>query len=336
MKLLIIGGTVFVGPHLVEAARGRGHEITLFNRGEHNPDLFPDVEKLRGNRDGRLDALRGRRWDAVIDTCGYTPRVVTQSAELLKEAAGHYTFISSISAYGDFSQVGMDESAPLATMPDGADEEAVTNETYGPLKVLCEQAVARNFPGRSLLVRPGMIVGPDDPTDRFTYWPVRVSRGGEVLVPGRPTQALQLVDVRDLAAWTIQAIEAGRTGAYNITGPETPLTMQAVLETSRDVSGSDAIFVYVSGEFLEEQGLPPNALFAWWTPDEDPDSRGAWAFDCRKAIADGLTFRPLADTIRDTLAWAGTRPADAPRRVDLAPEREQELLAAWRQQNPRP
>src|SRR5262245_38592594 len=194
MKLLILGGTVFLGRYLVETALAHGHEVTLFNRGQHNPDLYPDVEKLHGDRDGGLDILRGRRWDAVIDTCGYVPRVVRASAELLAGAVDHYTFISSISAYPSFKAIGNDERPPVGTLADPTVEE-VTGESYGPLKALCEQAVEQALPGRTLNIRPGLIVGPYDPSDRFTYWPHRVAQGGEVLAPGRPERHVQVVDV---------------------------------------------------------------------------------------------------------------------------------------------
>ncbi len=207
MKLLVLGGTVFLGRHLVEAATARGHSVTLFNRGQHNPELYPEVEKLRGDRDSDLSALQGRRWDAVIDTCGYLPRAVRASAELLADAVDHYTFISSISVYADFHTPAMDESAPVGTLADETVEE-VTGETYGPLKALCEQAAERALPGRVLNIRPGLIVGPHDPTDRFTYWPVRVARGGEVLAPGRPHVPVQVIDGRDLAEWTVRMVEA--------------------------------------------------------------------------------------------------------------------------------
>ena len=182
----------------MESALARGHEVTLFNRGQHNPNLFPNVEKLRGDRNGDLSALEGRQWDAAIDTCGFVPRIVRASAELLRNSVKHYTFISSISVFAQIDKAGLDEDAPLATLKDETVEE-VTNETYGALKALCEQAVEQTMPGRTLIVRPGLIVGPDDPTDRFTYWPVRTARGGEMLAPGRPDQATQIIDVRDLA-----------------------------------------------------------------------------------------------------------------------------------------
>jgi 2'-hydroxyisoflavone reductase len=266
MKILIIGGTVFLGRHLAQAALARGHEVTLFNRGQHNPELFPEVEKLRGNRDGEMDALKGRQWDAVIDTCGYFPRVVRQSAGLLADSVGHYTFISSISAYANFSQPGLDENSPLGRMDLEEAEAAdkITNENYGPLKVLCEQEVEKALPGRTLIIRPGLIVGPFDPSDRFTYWPVRVSKGGEMLVPGTPKLRLEIIDVRDLAEWNIRLIEENKTGAYNATGPDYPLTMQTLLDGCKADSQSDASPVYVTEEFLKEQEIEPSSVNSWF------------------------------------------------------------------------
>jgi 2'-hydroxyisoflavone reductase len=332
MRILFLGGTVFLGRHIVESALARGHAVTLFTRGQRNPELFPQAEKLRGDRDGGLDPLRGRTWDAVVDTCGYLPRVVRQSAELLAGSAGQYAFISSISVYRDFSEPRVNEGAPLGVMPEVEEPEKITNETYGPLKVLCEQAVSEAFPNTALLIRPGLIVGPHDPTDRFTYWPARVAGGGEVLVPGRPEQDFQGIDVRDLGEWTVRAIEEGRAGPYNATAPDQPIPFQEVLDTCRSVSGSDATFTYVPGEFLSQQGLEPNSLHTWYLPDNEPEWRHAWNVDCARAIRDGLTFRPLARTIADTLAWERQRPMEAPRRVSLDPERERELLAAWKAQ----
>ncbi len=328
MKLLILGGTVFLGRHLVEAALARGHEVTLFNRGQHNPDLFPNVEKLRGNRDGDWEALQGREWDAVIDTSGYVPRVVRASAALLADAVKHYTFISSLSVYADFSVVGIDESAPVGKLQDETVEE-VTGETYGPLKALCEQAAEQAMPGRVLNIRPGLIVGPYDPTDRFTYWVHRVARGGEVLAPGRPEYLVQFIDARDLAEWNVRMVEAEQTGVYNATGLDYPLTMGQLLEECKTVSGSDAQFTWVDEQFLLDAKVQPWMELPLWIPESDPNSAGFSAFDCGKAIADGLTFRPLAETIRDTLAWDATRPADVERRAGLKRERETELLEAW-------
>jgi len=328
VKLLVLGGTVFLGRHLVEAARARGHEVTLFNRGQHNPDLFPDVQKLRGDRDSGLDALRGRKWDAVIDTCGYVPRVVQASAELLADAVQHYTFISSLSVYADTSKIGIDENDPVSTLKEETEE--ITGETYGPLKALCEQAAERAMPGRALTIRPGLIVGPHDPTDRFTYWPVRVARGGEVLAPGHRGRNVQFIDVRDLAEWIVRAVEANLTGVHNADGPDYALSMQQLLDTSKTVSGSDARFVWVAEKFLTDAGVEPWSEVPLWIPASDPEAAGFFAFDCRKAIKAGLTFRPLEETVRDTITWEATRPADREWRAGLKAERETELLGAWR------
>ncbi len=327
MNILILGGTVFVGRHLTQAALDRGHTVTHFNRGQHNPELFPDVEKLRGDRDGDLSALAGRRWDAVIDTCGYVPRIVTASAKLLADAVDHYTFISSVSVFASFEQPDQDESAPLGTMDDPTVEE-ITDETYGPLKVLCEQAAEAAMPGRVLVIRPGLIVGPDDPTDRFTYWPVRVSRGGQVLAPSGPDYGTEIIDVRDLAEWNIRLVEDRVTGIFNATGPGTPLPLGDVLETSREVCASDAEFVWMSEQFLQKNEVQPWSNLPLWV-GEGAEYAGFARIDCRKAQAAGLTYRPLAETIRDTLAWAATRPADHAWRAGLTAEREAELLELW-------
>lgn len=327
MKLLVLGGTVFLGRHIVAAALAHRHEVTLFNRGQHNPNLFPEVEKLRGNRAGDLEALRGRRWDAVIDTCGYVPRIVRASAELLARSVEHYTFISSISVYADFSVPGLNENAPVGKLQDEAVEE-ITGETYGPLKALCEQAVENAMPGRALIIRPGLIVGPHDPTDRFTYWPYRVAQGGEVLAPGRPDHPVQIIDVRDLAEWIVRMVEARRTGTYNATGPDYALTMGQLLETCKSVSQSDATFTWVDEKFLLDAGVQPWIAVPLWVPDTE-EHRGFSAVNCTKAISDGLIFRPLAETIQDTLAWITTRSSDTPWRAGLQRKREKELLQQW-------
>lgn len=332
MKLLIIGGTVFLGRHLVDAALARGHSITLFNRGQHNPELYPEVEKLRGDRDGGLNALHDRRWDAVIDTCGYVPRVVRASAELLAGAVEHYTFISSISVYSDLSQPGMDEQAPVGTLADPTIEE-VTGESYGPLKALCEQAAEAALPGRTLIIRPGLIVGPHDGSDRFTYWPHRVAAGGEVLAPGRAEKPVQIIDVRDLAEWTLAMVEARQKGVYNATGPEYLLAMGRVLEASREVSASDAHITWVGEQFLLDAGVAPWSEMPLWIPELDPSTAGFDSVDCSKAIESGLRFRPIAETVRDTLAWEATRPADHSWRAGISREREAELLERWHNQS---
>ena len=323
MKLLLLGGTVFLGRHIVEAALAHGHEVTLFNRGEHNPELFPSVEKLRGNRDGDLSVLQGREWDAAIDTSGYVPRIVRASAQALSKSVQHYTFISSISAYADFSTLGIDESYPVATLADKSVEE-VTGETYGALKALCEQAVEEVLPGRALIVRPGLIVGPDDVSDRFTYWPYRVAQGGEMLVPGGPEQRQQFIDVRDLAQWIVQMVEARKTGVYNATGPDYQLSTQQFVDVCKAVTGSDAHFTWVDEAFLNP--ILEEVNFQPWVPDA---YRGMRATNCSKAIADGLTFRPLAETVRDTLAWKASTATPDTLRSGLKPDHEQQLLRKW-------
>jgi 2'-hydroxyisoflavone reductase len=321
MRLLIIGGTIFVGRHLVEIATARGHRVTLFNRGRSAPELFTDLERVRGDRDGGLGALAGRTWDAAIDTCGYVPRIVRASAEYLSGAVRHYTFISSLSVYRDLGAPA-GETAPVGTLDDPTVEQ-ITGGTYGPLKALCEQAVEAALPGGALIVRPGLIVGPHDPTDRFTYWPLRVARGGEVLAPGRPDAVTQIIDVRDLAAWIVDMIEAGKTGVYNATGPEKPFPMETLLSACREITGADARFEWVEDRFLVEKNVEAFREMPLWIPGVEMQ------FDCRKAIADGLRFRPLAETIRDTLAWAATRSGDHALRAGLKPEREVELLSEW-------
>jgi 2'-hydroxyisoflavone reductase len=333
MRLLILGGTVFLGRHLVESALARGHQVTLFNRGQHNPELFPTVEKLRGDRNGDLSALDGRRWDAAIDTCGYLPRVVRASARQLANSVGHYTFISSISVYASLPRPGMDEETAVGTLADESVEE-ITGETYGPLKALCEQEAEAAMPGRVLNVRPGLIVGPHDPTDRFTYWPRRVARGGEVLAPGRPDAPVQIIDARDLAEWSLRMVEAGGAGVYNATGPGSVLTMETLLSESRAVSGSDAALVWVKEEFLLEAGVAPWSEMPLWVPDREEGAAGFATVSSARAIAAGLTFRPLAATIGDTLAWDAALPADREPRAGLKPDRERELLAAWKASRP--
>ncbi|MBN2503217.1 MAG: NAD-dependent epimerase/dehydratase family protein [Anaerolineales bacterium] len=330
MKLLVLGGTVFVGRHIVETALVQEHQVTMFNRGESNAELFPDVEKLTGDRDGGLDALaaqveQGRKWDAVIDTCGYIPRIVKQSVELLKDATEHYTFISTVSVYADFSVVGIMEDDPLARLE--TETEEITGETYGALKALCEWEVQQAFPGKALIVRPGLIVGPHDPTDRFTYWPRRVAQGGEVLAPGKPHAPVQIIDARDLAEWTLRMVTTNRNGIYNAVGPEYPLTMQEVLDTSRRVSGSLARFTWMRPEYLLDQGVEPWTDLPLWLHGEE--YAGMDSVDNSKAIAAGLKFRSLEQTIGDTLGWDDTRPEDLERRAGISREREEELLQAW-------
>ena len=328
MKILILGGTQFVGRHLADAALAHGHELTLFNRGTKSAGLFSDTEHLTGDRDGDgLEVLRGRTWDAVLDTCGYLPRVVRQSAALLAETVFRYVFISTISVYAEFATPNQDETAPLGVL-DNAGTEEQTNETYGPLKVLCEQAVEEAFPGRALIIRPGFIVGPYDPTDRFTYWVRRVAEGGDVLAPGTPGQPMQVIDARDLADWTLSLVEREETGIYNATGPDYALTLGAVLETAQTVSGSSARLTWVPDAFLKANSADSFSLLPFYLP-KSPDTDGLMTASIAKALGQGLTFRPLADTIGDTLAWDKTRPAGVPLKVGITHEQEQELLEKY-------
>lgn len=326
MDLLILGGTRFLGRHLAGEALERGHRVTLFNRGESNPGLFPNVEELRGERGGDLSALRGRSWDAVIDTSGYLPREVRRSAELLAGSVGHYTFVSSISVYADFGRTGTGEGAPVLEPPDPEPEE-LDWELYGGLKAGCERAVEAAMPGRALVVRPGMIVGPHDYTDRFPYWCRRVGEGGEVLAPGDPEQQVQLIDARDLAGWMIRMAEEGRTGVYNATGPEQRLTMRGMLEEIRAATGSDARFVWASEEFLLDSGVKPWEEMPFWITGE---MAGILAVDVGRAVGAGLAFRSLGETVRDTPGPDAERET-----VDIGAGisrvREEELLRAWRE-----
>jgi len=333
LNLLILGGTAFLGPATVEAALARGHRMTLFNRGKTNPDLFPELEKLRGDRDGDLAALEGGTWDAVIDTSGYVPRVVDLSARLLAPSVKQYVFISTISVYKDYTSVGMDESAPVGTLADETIEE-ITGETYGPLKALCEQAVERNLPGRTTVIRPGLIVGPLDRTDRFTYWPVRVKRGGEVLAPGDGSDLIQFIDVRDLGQWIIHCIEQEVTGVFNADSDPGALTMGKLLNECLTVTGSAADLTWVDAAFLAEQGVQAWTDMPVWVPAEG-EYAGFGQVSTAAAQARGLKYRPLADTIGDTLAWFESQPEErrSQLRAGISAEREAEVLAAWHAQD---
>jgi len=314
-----------LGRAIVHAALAAGHQVTLFNRGQSNPGLFADLETLHGDRDGDLGALQGRRFDAVIDTCGYVPRVVRQSAQLLADAADRYLFVSTLSVYADPQPAGTAEDAPLAVLAEETEE--ITGETYGPLKAACERVVRQFFPERAFLVRPGLIVGPHDRSDRFTYWPVRVARGGEVLAPGRPDRLVQFIDVRDLAAWMVEQAAGGTPGAYNAVGH--PIPMRHVLETCRTVGGGDARFTWVDDSFLVEHEVGAWMELPLWIPESDPMAVGFFSFDNGKAVTAGLAFRPLQETVRATLEWANTRPPDHAWRTGLTAERERELLQEW-------
>lgn len=330
MNLLIIGGTVFLGRSIVELALERGHQVTLFHRGRHNPGLFPECDRIIGDRLNAADLapLRGRTWDAVIDPSGYFPRAIELVADAVGENTGHYTFVSSVSVYPDVSTPNMDESAPVGTIDNPTIEE-ITAESYGPLKALCEAAALRRMPGRVLNVRAGLIVGPHDPSDRFTYWPRRIARGGAVLAPGSPDAPTQFIDVRDLAEWIVRCAESGTVGTYNATGPATSLTLGRLLDRCIAVAQSGASLEWVSDEFLIAHGVGPWIELPLWIPAE----QGAVGFNtinCDRAMQAGLDYRPVEDTIRATLDWDSTTP-DRVMRAGLAAEREESLLALWRQ-----
>lgn len=323
MKILIIGGTQFVGRAITETAMAAGHVVTLFNRGKTASGLFPKAEHLTGDRDGGLEPLKGRTWDAVIDVCGYFPRIVKQSTELLKDACRRYLFVSTISVYDSFAEPGLNEDSSLGTT-DKPDIEEITEDSYGPLKVLCEQAVTEAFGERSLIVRPGFIVGPYDPTDRFSYWPHRVFGGGEFLAPGPPDRAMQFIDVRDLAEWAIRLVEADTGGIFNATGPDYDLTFRQLIDQCREAANKEAKPVWVETSFLEENEITFGKDFPFIYPGEE--YAGLMYTDCSRAVAAGLTYRPLSRTIRDTMKWLATRSLNYEWKAGIDPEREQELI----------
>lgn len=329
-SILILGGTGFLGPHVVEAARARGHGITLFNRGKTNPHLFPELEKLHGDRKDDLSALEGRRWDAVVDTSGYVPADVTRSAALLAPNVGQYVFISTISVYARLDRAGLDETAPVGTLDDPTTEK-VTGETYGPLKALCEQAAEAAMPGRTTNLRPGLIVGPGDPTDRFTYWPARYARGGDVLAPNAAEDPTQFIDARDLAAFIVASIERGIVGTYNVDAEPGALTMGRVLDACRGAARTDCTTTWVPAAFLAEHGVSPWQDLPLWMPAQG-ESAGFGRVSVAKAKAAGLAWRPLSRTVADTLAYFRGWPEERRMklRAGLSPEREAAVLSAWR------
>ncbi len=334
LKILILGGTAFLGPAIVRHARSLGHELTLFTRGRTNANLFPDIEMLVGDRDGDLKALKDRTWDVCIDTSGYVPRLVTDSARLLADNVGQYIFISTISVFADFTQKGLNELSAVGVMEDETDEK-ITGLTYGPLKALCEQTAEREMRGRATVIRPGLIVGPMDRSDRFTYWPVRIAQGGEVLTPEGPDIVTQIIDVDDLAMFIVRCAEHNITGTFNATSPAEELVMGEIFETCAKVSGSDATFTYVSPDFMEEHEIAAWSDMPVYVPLEGSDA-GHPYIDVTKALRQGLTFRPISETIRNTLDWWATvsvERKEKPMRSGLTTEKERELLTDWHQKN---
>jgi len=335
LEILVLGGTGFLGPHFVEAARAKGHKLTLFNRGKTNPtrfsgEEFKDIEQLQGDRKSDMKALETRRkWDAVLDTSAYVPADVTRSSKLLAKRVEQYLLVSTISVYAKMDKPGMDESAPLAQLADPNVTE-VTGETYGGLKALCEKAAEAEMPGRCTIVRPGLIVGPGDNTDRFTYWPARADRGGEILAPGSAADPTQFIDVRDLAAFLLHLIELRTYGTFNADAPAGKITMGELLDTSRRVAGTASTVTWVPAAFLEKQNVSPWQDMPVWIPPEG-EYAGFGRGSSAKAQAAGLTYRPLQVTAADTLAYWKSLPAErrGTPKAGLSPAREAEVLKAW-------
>lgn len=326
MRILILGGGVFLGRALTDAALDAGHIVTHFNRGKSSP---PDarVDTIIGDRaePAALEQAKGEnRWDAVIDTCGYLPQVVRRSVEALIDSTHRYLFVSSISVYRG---QGYGEEAPVAATPIPL-PDAMTPENYGPLKAACEAVVRDAFGDRAIIVRPGLIVGPHDPTDRFTWWPARVARGGRVAAPGRPARKVQFIDVRDLAEWMIALLEDDARGTFNGTGPARPVTMLQFLERCRAVAGGDAKLEWIDEAFLAQQKVVAWKEMPLWVPETDALLAGLMSVPIQRALASGLAFRPLQQTIEDTLEWSATRGHDHEWKAGLPAEREKQLLAA--------
>ncbi len=331
MKVLILGGKKFLGIALVEALLQAGHIPTLFNRGLTNPELFPKVTNLIGDRDGDLNALKRRKWDAVIDTNGFIPRVTKQSALALSGKCDCYVFISSVSVYKDYRTPDIDETYPLAHLDDPNNED-YTGPAYGALKALCEYEIQKSFDGRVLVIRPGLIVGPNDPTDRFSYWPWRVSLGGDVLVPSPPSANLQFIDVRDLADFIVHAIEMQSEGVYNVTGPRRPATFGSLLVSCREAALTDAKFIWTDENFLLREGVMPWRDLPLWVPSTDPAYAGFYNFNINKALKDGLNFRPLSQTVSETLAWIKARAKTTKLKVGMDIATETQLLIKYQKE----
>lgn len=338
MRILILGGTGFTGPFQVKYALSRGHKVTVFNRGKTHPGELPqEAEQLIGDRNGQLDALKGRQWDVVIDNPTTLPVWVRDAAQVLKGNADRYVFISTISVYSDNSKPGMDETGPLAKY-EGADAMKETQATlrasnfrlYGPLKVLSEAEAEKWFPGKTLIIRPGLIVGPGDESDRFTYWPVRLDRGGEILAPGTANDPVQFIDARDLAEWTIRMVEQGTTGIFNATGPKTKLTMGEMLAGIRKVTKANSQLTWVDADFLATQKVSPWSDMPVWVPPRGGEA-GFSMINIDHALGKGLTFRSIPDTAEATLDWFHKQSAErqAKLRAGITAEREAQVLAAW-------
>ena len=319
MKLLVLGGTRFLGRHVVEQALAAGYEVTTFTRGQSNSGIFPEAEHLVGDRDGKLAALRGRTWDGVVDTSGFVPRVLRQSAELLRDNVDRYVFVSSVSAYADLSKP-VDESSPLASLADPFSED-YRGADYGALKAACEHVVDEVYGERGTSVRAGLIVGPHDPTERFTYWPRRLAEGGDVVAPGEPERRVQFIDVRDLAGWLVDLAGRGPGGAVNATGPAEPLTMGEALPRIAAAVGGDVRLRWVDDATLLAAGVEPWSELPLWVPACE---KWLMTVEISRALNAGLDFRPLEQTAVDTLAWSREAGEQRP---TLSRDKERELLA---------
>ena len=332
MKLLILGGTAFLGPEIVRHAQKQGHTVTLFNRGKTRKDLFPDVERIVGDRDkDEYGGLEGRTWDAAIDTSANTASWMRKSTEALKGKVGQYVFTSSISVYpmNSFQKPGKDETAEVLPWPEGTDEKTKDMQLYGNTKARCEAIMMEAFGNRGTVIRPGLIVGAGDYSDRFTYWPVRIDKGGEILAPGTPNDFTQFIDARDLGEWCVKVCEDGHHGIYNATGPLKPLPMAGLLYGCKAVVSNDATFTWVPEAFLEEQKVGAWMEMPVWV-GSSPEMAGFSQVSIDKAVQHGLKFRPLADTVKVTLDWAkNERPKERKWRAGIVPEKEQAVLKAW-------
>jgi len=340
LNILVLGGTGLIGPPMVEYALARGHELTLFNRGKTNTHLFPDVERIKGDRNDDISALEksvadGRRWDVVIDNTASLPRWVSESAGLLADAADLYLYTSSISAYADSSVPGADETAAVGQI--SAEDEAkvltnkdITGENYGPLKARCEAEARKAFPDKAIVVRPGLIVGPGDYSDRFSYWPIRIFRGGEVMAPGNPNDPVQFIDCRDLGEWYIRLVENKAIDTYNGVGPRSPMSIAGMLYGIRAAVDNEISFTWVDAGFLEKHEVQPWMHMTVWVPPVG-EYAGFSSSSIQRALDAGLTFRPLADTAKATMDYWNSLPEErrAKPRAGLTAEKETEVLAAW-------
>lgn len=337
MKILIIGGTKFLGRHLVDAALKNGHEVTLFNRGtKYSDEKFPETEQVHGDRNSDLENLGDKTFDAVIDTSGYLPQTVKIATEFLKDKVNQYVFISSGSVYPETPAPDYDENTPTAKLndeqlkqvaeidPKGELNGKVLGENYGALKKLCEEEIERVMPNRVLNVRAGMIVGEYDWTDRFTYWVMRIAKGGEILAPGKPENFVQMIDARDLSEWIFEMIERGENGIFNVTGKPFEMNFGQMLDAIKTATDSNATFIWADEKFLEENNVEPWNEMPFYLPESFIEARGFLAMNVDKALAKNLKFRQFEETVRDVFNWREKQ--DFEMRAGISPEREKELL----------